>query len=115
VPIAVLALVAVLVTGFLVPVRTSFSMSVASSGITPSEADRSFPHGAVVVFSWNTSDGGSVSFSVVDLVGHTLAHASGSSGNFTFTADGNPYGFRSFSLFYEVVNIHGEYTAPVLA
>jgi hypothetical protein len=100
--------------GFLVPVPTKFTLSVQSQGLTPSVVYHTFPSGTSISFRWTTADGGSVTFSLVDAQGHVLARSTASSGNYTFTADGSGYGFQSYSWLYEVVNVHGSYSAAVL-
>jgi hypothetical protein len=112
--VSIVLVVGVVLAAFLVPVQSAFSLSVVSQGLSPSVVYRSFPANAAITFAWNTSDGGSVSFSLVDSEGHTLAHSSAASGRFSFTADGGSYGFQSYSWLYEVVNVHGQYDAPVL-
>lgn len=104
----------VVAAGFLVPVPTKFSLTVESQGLTPSVVYRTFPAGTAITFAWTTSDGGSVTFSLVDAQGHVLARSSAPSGNDSFTADGSAYGFQSYSWLYEVVNVHGSYSAAVL-
>ncbi|MCI4322043.1 MAG: zinc ribbon domain-containing protein [Thermoplasmata archaeon] len=104
----------IVLAAFLVPIHSTFSLSVVSQGLSPSVVYKTFPANAAITFSWNTSDGGSVSFSLVDSEGHTLAHSSAASGQFSFTADGGSYGFQSYSWLYEVVNVHGQYDAPAL-
>lgn len=106
--------VVVLLAVFVVPYRTSFSLSVESVGLTPSVEYRTFPTGASVTFVWNTSDGRSVTFSLLNSEGRVLASSSASTGNLSFSADGGAYGFQSYSWLHEVVNVQGTYAAALL-
>ena len=112
--LALVIVAVVVLAAFFVPIHSTFSLSVVSQGLTPSVVYRSFPANAAISLDWNTSDGGSVTFSIVDSEGHTLAHSSAASGRFSFTADGGSYGFQSYSWLYEAVNVHGQYDAPAL-
>ncbi|MCI4327752.1 MAG: hypothetical protein L3K16_09025 [Thermoplasmata archaeon] len=111
---AVLVLGVALAVAFLVPVPMTFSLTIASHGLNASTTDRSFPAHAVVSFHWNTSNGASVTFSLVNSQGTTLAESSGQGGNYTFTADGNSYGFVSSSVLYERVSVTGNFAALLL-
>jgi hypothetical protein len=104
----------VLLAGFVLPLPTSFSLSVESVGLTPSVEYRTFPSGAAVTFGWNTSDGRTVTFSLLNSDGRVLASSSEAAGNVSFTADGGAYGFQSYSWLHEVVNVHGTYSEALL-
>jgi hypothetical protein len=106
--------VVVLLAGFLLPYSTSFSLSVESVGLTPSVEYRTFPTGASVHFGWNTSDGRTVTFSLLNSDGKVLASRSAAAGNVSFTSDGGAYGFQSYSWLHEVVDVDGTYSEALL-
>lgn len=113
--LAGIVVAAILATAaFVVPVRTSFALSVESVGFTPSVEYRTFPSGAAVSFAWNTSDGRTVTFSLLNSDGRSVSSSSAAAGNLSFTADGGAYGFQSYSWLHEVVEVHGTYSAALV-
>jgi hypothetical protein len=99
----------------LVPVTTEFALSVTSSyHSNPATASETFPTNARVSFTWNTTDGGSVTFSLLAPSGTTVESSSGSHGSLSFVSAGGSYGFRSSSLLYEVVDVKGSSVSPLL-
>ncbi|MCI4324275.1 MAG: hypothetical protein L3K00_00070 [Thermoplasmata archaeon] len=102
------------VAAFELPVTTDFSLSVRSQGLTASVEYRTFPTGAQVSFSWDTSSGRTVTFSLLGAGGQVLSTSSAASGNLSFTAEAGPYGFQSYSWLPEFVTVAGNYASPVL-
>lgn len=100
----------------LVPISSNFALSVTSSLTSnPATTWQTFPSNAHVTFDWNTTDGGSVTFSLVAPDDAVLESSSGSHGSTSFVSAGGAYGFRSSSVLYEVVDVQGTYVAPLLA
>ncbi|MFI5415370.1 MAG: hypothetical protein ACHQ16_06895, partial [Candidatus Lutacidiplasmatales archaeon] len=58
--------VVLVLAAVVVPYRTSFALSLESVGFTPSVEYRKFPAGASVTFGWNTSDGRTFTFSLLN-------------------------------------------------
>jgi hypothetical protein len=113
--VAIVGIAAILlVAGFAVPVTTDFSLAVRSQGLSPSVAYRTFPADSQVSFTWNTTNGRTVTFSLLGSGGQVLSSRSAAGGNLTFVADASPYGFQSSSLLPEVVTVEGNYASPVL-
>lgn len=75
------------------------------------------PHAGTFDFSWYSNDGGSVTFTVVDIGGSTLYTLGSSSGSGNVTMQGGGvYAFGIFDLLPETVQVSGtlHFTAPIL-
>jgi predicted nucleic acid-binding Zn ribbon protein len=99
-----------------IPVPTNFSVSVTSPlGGSPATVSETFPADAPIAFTWNTTDGGPTTFSVISPQGAVVGQWAGNGGKVSFVSAGGAYGFRSASTLYEVVDVDGTYVAPLLS
>jgi hypothetical protein len=112
--LAIVALLLLLVALFTVPFTTSFSTQFTSVEFVPASGVYSFPDGSFVSGSWSTSDGGSVTFTILAGGGQALSSVNGAQGVFSFTATDSPYEFRATSVAEENVSLTGNYRSPLL-
>ncbi|MDE1821873.1 MAG: zinc finger Ran-binding domain-containing family 2 protein [Euryarchaeota archaeon] len=100
----------------IVPVNTPFSFSVPISGSTAFSTCyvTNYPHGAPVSFDWSTSDGSTVNFTVSSYGGQLNYDRAGSSGSWSFTAEGTITNFCASGVSSNSVDVHGSVDEPLL-
>ncbi len=117
---AIVAVVAIVLAALLlVPVTQSFSMTLVSpnspAGVTEK---RSFPSGSDVKGSWSTGCTSSMGFVIWDGGDSPAVYSSptgSTSGQFSFTSDGQGYTFHFSCLGPNPeLNISGTFTGPIL-
>lgn len=107
----------VLAVLFLVPISHSFSDQMTTSADFPGGHLLYFPQNAPVSFSWSVSgSSSSVEASLWAIPNGEIYSANGTSGSFSFTANGNPYAFdvETRSVADISVNLDGSYSTPIL-
>lgn len=113
--VVVVVIVVALVCLYTIPISTNYSETLTAAATRYGIATFNPPSGAQVHGTWSTTDGGSVTLSIIASNGNTVYMADASSGSFSFTASSSPYTFTAGTLiFSHTVDISGHYTAPYL-
>jgi hypothetical protein len=112
--IVVVAIVIVVVALALIPVPRSFSEELNSSFADDGIATLSLSSACSVKGSWSTSDGDSVTLSIVDSNDVTIYSSHASGGSFNVAASSPPYTFSDSSDFSETVHISGTESCPLI-
>ncbi|MGC2204577.1 MAG: hypothetical protein WA719_01425 [Thermoplasmata archaeon] len=93
------------------PIPRSFALTVSSDHCASNTSVYTFPSGASVQFTWGSSGGGAVTFTLYIDLGQSESREAAASGADAFAANGNPYWFVSYSCLPGMVSISGSYPA----
>ena len=109
----VVALVAVLVVLFAVPVSRPFSNQITATSNARGITSFNPSTGAHVSGSFSVSNGDSIRFEVLDSKSDTVYSGNSSAGTFNFVASRTPYFFEAYTTLSTVmVAVSGQYSAP---
>jgi hypothetical protein len=106
--------VAIVVVLALVRSQYPYADHFTAAGFSAAGTTLSPPKGSSVSGSWATSNGGSVSFQILDSQGNVVYFSEGSTGDYTFTASSPPYAFEALSTSTVTVYVWGNYSYPLL-
>lgn len=114
--VVIVIAVGVVIVLFLVPLPLPFYLNISNPGsVTEATCDSyTFDANAGVSFSWSTTDGATVSFTVVDSAHTTIYSEDTSSGSGSFTANGGTYQFCMYDWAADHVGIRGTASQPIL-
>lgn len=96
------------------PVPLPFGTTLAPNALNISYSQLGSSNCVSISGSWSTTDGGSVSFLIINSANSTMYSADASSGSFSFGGFDGPYVAGAYSLLPETVQVSGICWAPVL-
>jgi hypothetical protein len=107
-------IVLVILLLMLLPLPLQYSTTLQSSVVSPSYSQIGAANCISISGSWSTTNGGSVTFIVVDNSGGTVYSSDASSGSFSMNASNQPYMVAAMSLFPETVQVSGTCWGPLI-
>lgn len=110
----VAAIAVVILFLMLVPLPLPFNTTLQSYAVDVSRSQLASSNCVSVSGSWSTSNGGSVTFAIVNATGTVVYSADASSGSFSFGGFSGPYMAGAYSILPETVQVSGTCWDPVM-